>query len=339
MAIELKNTNNELENNSLESNNANNGILGSDVLTNNNGGSLDLSSSVKLEQPAMTDDRSGMKMESQQSVVKGPELDPNAIKIELPKNDVPIVVLFGPPSCGKTMTLVRLTRYIQFAGYQVSPVRNFRPQEKHYEEMCDKFRELVNSNDAAQGTDRISFMLVRISKEVGGDAICYLLEAPGENYFLPSDPNEPNKPFPPYVMEIINSRNRKVWCYILEHDWNQNSLVKNNYAAKIKTIRRRKGDKNIFVYNKVDKFSGAELSLGKVNMKVVRRQIESDYQNIFECPDFVEKGIIFKSENFKIVGFSTGSYNVKKDGGEQYTQGPDEYPKELWNAILGYIKG
>ena len=44
--------------------------------------------------------------------------DPNEISITIADQKTPIVVLFGPPSCGKTMTLVRLTRYLRTIGFK-----------------------------------------------------------------------------------------------------------------------------------------------------------------------------------------------------------------------------
>ena len=51
--------------------------------------------------------------------------DPNSIKVTIADPKTPIVVLYGPPSCGKTMTLVRLTRYLNSKGYSVVPDRIF----------------------------------------------------------------------------------------------------------------------------------------------------------------------------------------------------------------------
>ena len=105
--------------------------------------------------------------------------DPNKISVVIADKDAPIVVLFGPPACGKTMTLVRLTRYLSENGYTVTPVRTFRPTyDTNYSDLCDNFDTMINQDDAAQSTNRISFMLVKVSKN--GRTICQLLEAHGE---------------------------------------------------------------------------------------------------------------------------------------------------------------
>ena len=137
--------------------------------------------------------------------------DPNSIKVTVSDPNTPIVILYGPPSCGKTMTLVRMTRYLVSQGYTVVPEKTFRPTyDENYKNLCDNFDQMINSNTAAASTTNISFMLVKVLKM--GKPICQLLEAPGEYYFKP---DEPNRAYPAYVHEILNSTNRKVWAWFL----------------------------------------------------------------------------------------------------------------------------
>ena len=98
-------------------------------------------------------------------------MTPNRIQVTVKDKDVPLVLLFGPPACGKTMTLIRLTRYLKSAGYQVAPVRSLRSSaDVHYKRLCDGFDDMVNALDAASSTDRISFLLVEVSKN--GRRLC-----------------------------------------------------------------------------------------------------------------------------------------------------------------------
>lgn len=39
--------------------------------------------------------------------------DPNDVMVTISDLKTPLVILFGPPSCGKTMTLIRLSRYLK----------------------------------------------------------------------------------------------------------------------------------------------------------------------------------------------------------------------------------
>lgn len=80
--------------------------------------------------------------------------DPNSIRVTISDDKSPLVILFGPPACGKTMTLVRLTRFLQAEGYIVSPIRTFRPtQDTNYANICDQFNDTMNSDNAASSTD------------------------------------------------------------------------------------------------------------------------------------------------------------------------------------------
>ena len=267
--------------------------------------------------------------------------DPNSIVVTIADQNVPIVVLFGPTECGKTMTLIRLTRFLQKYGYKVSPIRSFRPAaDDHYAKMCDGYNELVNSPNAAQGTEMISFMLVEVLDK-SGRRICQILEAPGEYYF---NPKKPNNTFPVYINTIINSNNRKIWIYMVEPNW-KDPLDRSGYVSRIhhlKTMMRGQ-DIAIFLYNKVDK-SNFVISPGRVNIEGVKNDISNMYPGIFT--PFVNEVPIYKWLKpylcelvpFSFVMFTEATHS---DGSVYltYQQGVDEYPQMLWNTIMKKIRG
>ena len=262
--------------------------------------------------------------------------DPNSISVTIKDPNAPLIILFGPPACGKTMTLVRLTRFLQNQGYIISPVKSFRPTaDGHYKKMCDNFDQMINSENAAKSTNPISFMLVNVVKS-DGKSLCQILEAPGEYYF---DPNKPNNPFPNYVNTIINSGNRKIWSILVEPDW-KNDIDRRNYVTRINFLKQkmRMNDKVVFIYNKIDKTNFVR-SVGDINIEAAIQDIQNLYPNIFV--PFLNRNPItklFKKFNCDFVPFQTGDY-TDAIGGLTYQEGPDEYCESLWSTLLKNIKG
>ena len=262
--------------------------------------------------------------------------DPNSIKVTVSDPNTPIVILYGPPSCGKTMTLVRMTRYLVSQGYTVVPEKTFRPTyDENYKNLCDNFDQMINSNSAAASTTNISFMLVKVLKM--GKPICQLLEAPGEYYFKP---DEPNRPYPAYVHEILNSRNRKVWAVMVEPDWSD-SVPRANYVTRIRNLKSMMAprDKVVFVYNKID-LTPFVYGIGQVNTQEAIRNVQNLYPNIFV--PFENKNPItkfFTKWNCEFVPFMTGNYSQTVSGGFTYTEGHPFYPQNLWQAMLKLING
>lgn len=267
--------------------------------------------------------------------------DPNSIVVTIADQDVPIIVLFGPTECGKTMTLIRLTRFLQQYGFKVSPIKSFRPaQDTHYAKMCAEYNQLVHSSNAAEGTQMISFMLVEVLTQQG-KRICQILEAPGEYYFNPA---KPQQSFPAYVQTIIHSKNRKIWLYMVEPDW-KDLPDRSAYVSRLQHLKTmmRPQDKAVFLYNKVDK-TNFVISPGVVNMAGVKNDIANMYPGIFT--PFTNQNPItkwFKPYNCDLIPFSNGSFVEATNANGQtyltYQQGADEYPQMLWRVLMKKIRG
>lgn len=270
--------------------------------------------------------------------------DPNQIHVTIADGEALLVVLFGPPACGKTMTLVRLARYLNKKGYKISPIKTFRPNDDHnYVEICkpENFNRIINSPDAANSTANISFMLVEIIKD--GKRLCQILESPGEHLF---NPNNPSTPFPSYVNSIIHSNNRKLWAIIVEPDW-RNEEDRINYVTRINelTTQMDAKDKTLFIFNKIDKTNFTRRK-GQINIPQARIEISNLYPGIFEM--FKNQNPItklWKNYNCGFVPFQTGTYTptTKKDSKGNtvwnYQEGADDFPQMLWNNIQKCITG
>lgn len=267
------------------------------------------------------------------------EKDPNKIVVTIADTNTPIVVLFGPPQCGKTMAMIRLTRFLRkMSGLTISPVKTFRPAfDTHYKEMCDGFNDLVHDDNAANSTSRINFMLLKIAKV--GTPICQLLEAPGEHYFDPNKKQSENV-FPTYINTIINSNTRKIWIVFVEPNW-LNEADRLGYVEKIKNLKKKMKpqDKILFVYNKIDE-TDFIISPGQINVTAARNDVKNNYPGVFEM--FKNQNPISKlwrEYNCEFISFSTGDYTVAADGTKMFQQGDDVYPQKLWNKVLKLIRG
>lgn len=251
------------------------------------------------------------------------------ISVTIADEKVPIVVFFGAPQCGKTMALVRLARYLKKQNYTVAPVRSFRPSsDEKYKQICDEFDSKIDSSNAQGRTELVDFLLLEVRKR--GKKICQILEAPGEGYF---DPDDPQKQMDSYVTEIINSQNRKIWVIITEPDWKEAGL-RVGYVERIKQLNNitKSNDRFLFLYNKIDK-TQLQLSGGKVNENAAIKDVKNLYPGIFE-PFKESRPILewFGGYSCDFATFTTGTY-YRHDRGLRYVQSPDYYPERLWSKI------
>jgi len=257
--------------------------------------------------------------------------NPNNIMITVKDRKTPIVILYGPPSCGKTMTLVRLSRYLKGNGYTIAPEKTFRPSDDStYITMCQEFPNMINSDQAALSTGNINFMLVKIIKN--STCNCQILEAPRELYFNPERPN--------YIDQLIDFPNRKIWIFMLEPNW-KDEKDRLNYVDRIKKLRRdiKPKDKVILLLNKVDMGDDLVLQGGVIKQNAIMKEIADSYPGIFGL--FLNKIPIsnwFTKYNCVVLPFQTGKYK-KSDDRQIFTSGNASYPRNLWQVISKMLRG
>lgn len=265
----------------------------------------------------------------------------NDINVTISDRQTPVVILFGPPACGKTMTLVRLSRYLKSipgGSYMIQPIRSFRPSDDmDYKQMCEDFPQMLNSETAAKSTSNLSFMLVSVTRNAG-EPVCQILEAPGELYF---NPNKPSDDSPLYLDKIQTLPNRKVWVILLEPDW-RDPNDRANYVDRIKRLKTKidPRDRVIFLGNKVDKVGQVIKWQGHVNTGEYMNMLSSIkggggmYPGLFNI--FKETRPIiswFKPYSCDFVPFSTGVYH-QGSRDVKFSENSDNYPKNLWKKIL-----
>lgn len=258
--------------------------------------------------------------------------DVNAIKVTIADTSTPIVVFFGSQASGKTLALMRMIRFLESNGYTVVPEEVFRPKtDMHYTRMCHGLKEMVYDNYTPGGTDVISFMLVKVL-DPAKNAVCQILEAPGEHYFDGSA----DLTFPTYINEICNAPNRKVWVFFVEQGWGADQGERNLYAQKIKALQTLiPNDKVVFLFNKADKHLEQYDNNGRPRMDVFFKNIANQYPGIFD--KYKNDGwlmkLLYGPYKFRAVSFSSGLFNETASGREVWTLGKDFYCADFWKAI------
>lgn len=266
----------------------------------------------------------------------------NEISVRVP-GKAPFVFLFGAPSSGKTMTLVRLAKYLTTKDYSISVETQFCVNSVwEYEKNAGNFNKMLGTTTALQGTGRNDFLLVKISDKFGSP-VCYILEGAGEDYF-PSGklPNKAQVPFPPYMTGIFGSNNKKIWVFLTEPNWKVSFEDKATYVQRIRFCKRQcmaSKDKAIILYNKIDT-TDYVYSSGKVHRKNAMCGCDEEYPGLFNIFKNESKWPFREPYTCKFVPFSTGIFGeVIPNTPQHYDASNDVYPATLWETIIKCIKG
>ncbi len=254
-------------------------------------------------------------------------------------HETPIIFLFGPPECGKTMTLVRLSRWLHVNGYTVSADESFKDaRDAGYKRLCDEFPNIIYSDFAADRTRTEEFLLVQV-RDNKQNKICQIVETPGEDLFNVKAPG--SKDFTHYTDTIMGSNAKKVYLFFTQPNWNYHTLAQ-QYVDKIKQgivynpgKFRKHCDKAIIIFNQAD-VSGAVN-----NPDAMKKQVETKYPGLFELfKNDHPISRLWREYNCHFIPFVTGSYDKDYKNAEPgkatpkiYTAGADIYPAALWNAI------
>ncbi len=253
-------------------------------------------------------------------------------------NHTPLVIMFGPRACGKTMVLVRLTRYLQSKGYNVQPISSLRPaNDKKYMEICLNYDSMIKGKNVPFSHIIITPLLVGISTH--GNRICQILDIPGDFCFDFSEMR--GDYFKGNMDSILKLNNRKIWLVMV----NPSQFTSHNervlYADVLRKLKEREKlhDSVIFVLNKIDA-TPFVVGSGNIKYSLALQHIEFLYPNIFV--PFRNVNPITKwwrPNNFDFTAFQTGDFSEAADGTLTFEEGPDIYPQRLWAFIQKRIRG
>ena len=253
--------------------------------------------------------------------------------IKIGDKRAPIIMLFGPPTSGKSMTLVRLARYLRKQGYTVKADPTFK-SDNAYKARCDQFHKNLNTTEALQGNALNEFLMVKVINH--GTTVCQILEAPGEHYFNPKKPDEVSaRNFRPYLTEIIrNLPNRKIWVFITEAEWNVHASVKDSYVARIRGCKHqllKPTDRVVMLYNKVDQKEEL-FEDGHLHVSSAENAMKDEYEGlaaVFKNTNPVTS--LWRRFNYRFVPFCTGYYTKQVGGKYKYNESEEHYPRLLWD--------
>lgn len=270
----------------------------------------------------------------------------NKITVHVLDNKAPILLLFGAPSSGKTMTLVRLAKYLRKQGYSIETVPTFCNDAWEYAENVERFNGMLQTTEALPGTGRNDFLFIKIS-DGRGKTICQILEGAGEDYFpskVAQGANRAQHPFPPYMTGIFNKNNKKIWMFLTEPNWKVKYQDKDDYVNRIRYCKSQffssSKDQCIILYNKVDT-TPFVYGQGQVYVENAMSACNDEYPGLFDI--FKNKSALAFFQNkytCKFVPFSTGAYGqAAPNQPAHYDPSHDKYPHALWKTIMDCIEG
>lgn len=242
----------------------------------------------------------------------------------------PLVIPFGPREIGKTVTILRLAKYINL--YDIRPNENFRRDPIYPSTIAAFEKALLDSHFAPAATGDTNVLLLDVIYH--GGKFCQILEAPGEHFF---DLNDPRRAYPAYLNQILNSSYRKVFLFFFELNMLTSDEARRNYADRIARLILERisatRDSVVIVCNKCDLQTFFRSG----------RPIEAEFRNVlYNGSTFGRLIDLLRERGFgriSFVPFSAGNFTNDGTGRVAFTLSPDVYPQKLWQAIHEVVQG
>ena len=284
------------------------------------------------------DPKSNAKSEKKDTSINTDDIHINSISPNINLVSKPLVMIVGPSGSGKTTIIMRILRYLskdKVIKYDIN--NNFVNIDYHKFAVTQFKNSLVNKDLAPSSTASLNFLLIDLYKNTEVQA--HILEAPGEHYY---NPDNPDGQFPIYLNTILSNTNiRKIYAFVFEPNMfkqmkQDQNIHKTNYANRISKIARnvRKDDAVIILFSKVDEADNL-IASGKVNQKALRNLLVNDgnYNDFFSA--------ISSNKNIEEtywVGFSTGTYGLDPITGKVHVaESSDLYPRDLWKTLYAIL--
>lgn len=255
---------------------------------------------------------------------------------------IPIVLLAGLPSSGKTFLLLRLCEYLRPMGYLMEADTGLLRDNEWYKGYVEKFMHNIYEEIIDPHGYEYPF-LFKIRKNVRN--ICYILDVPG--YFYTD--NVAHSDFMFYLSKITNPI---IWTFVVDISdeegcysglqmreyYNQRQQMINELEDKIH--KKIIDPKNvIIVCNKIDLERKLFRNDGRIVNSILYKILSDRYEDLSRL--FRKSSIYSFLSPFKckVVPFMSYYFNKICGTSELYiTRSSDRYPNDLWNEMSKLIR-
>lgn len=251
-----------------------------------------------------------------------PESSSKRITWNSPNPEAPLVILIGQGSSGKTIALLRLSRFLRKQGFDVEPNRSVRSDEE-YDQICDDFVRMLNDtqNRVPSRTQENQALIVDFIK--AGETQFRIMETPGEFFLVRSQKEEAktDQSFNPFIGRFLRQRSHPVlFSFVFDLKDLRDGDERAAYQSRMISIVRNyfqveQEDRVALVANKVDlQVNRSDEAIAKEIMstfKQFRLQLEEVAKSTRVEPSF--------------VAFSGGDFYGEGDD-KVWTPGEDKYP-------------